>query len=276
VRLITSVAAAALAAAIACAASWASSATALAVTTGPSVQSPATASPAACYAVAVQALRRHVVVHRMPLACAGLAPQQVNEAIARAIRTVVGPAHKAAGRRLANADSRYLGSLVRQASPPRGEAAAVTAPPPASSAPARLAALASWLAAAVAGAWLLSRRLSRGRRQVRRSGVPLSIAVAHAGLAGAGLCLWVAFLLTAAPALGWIDVALTWVIVGLGMATLLADGPQAASTAVATAGGPAAIVPLPASRPPVLTIALHGAFATVTIVLVQIAVISVG
>src|SRR5215469_7586223 len=70
-----------------------------------------------CYDFAVGALRQHAVVRRMPQACAGLAPTEVNETVARAIRTVLGPLHKAAAREQAIADSRYLGSLVRPVRP---------------------------------------------------------------------------------------------------------------------------------------------------------------
>jgi hypothetical protein len=99
--------------------------------------------------------------------------------------------------------------------------------------------------------------------------------VSHAAVATAGLCLWIAFMVTAAPVLGWIDVALTGLIVGLGMATLLASSPEGGAV-VAAAAGPAPDMQRPGSRPPVLTIALHGALATVTIAFVLTAVIGVG
>ncbi len=244
----------------------------LAARSGPS------ASTAACYAFAVTALRRHAVVRRTPPECTGLGATQVNDVVSRAIRTVAGPLHKAAARRQDLADGRYLASLIRQGRPP--QPASVTTGP--ASTPgtlvARLAALAAWLAAALAGGYLLAgRHRSRSRQQIRALGLPYG----HAGLAAAGLCIWVGFMVTAEPALGWIDVALTWVIVGLGMATLLGDGPASpsglavAAPTAATVSGTAPDARAPA-RAPVLLIALHGALAAVTILLVLLAVIGTG
>jgi hypothetical protein len=234
------------------------------------------ASTAACYDFAVGALRHHVVVQRTPPACSGLPAQEINEAVARAIRTVVGPLPKAAGRRAAVADSRYLGSLVRPAAaePP---ASAVAAPSTTgSTVPARLAALIVWLTAVIAGARLLARRLFRGRR-VRTPGASLWVLGSHAGLATAGLVLWVVFLLTGSTLIGWLDVAMTWLIAGLGMATLLADPPgQYASSAGADGTASASSLALARGRAPVLTIALHGGLAATTMALVLLAVIGVG
>jgi hypothetical protein len=229
------------------------------------------ASTSACYDFAVGALRQHVVVHRTPPACAGLAPEEVNEAVARAVRTVVGPLPKAAARRQAVADSRYLASLVRRAGPGRPAVAAPVTTT--STVPARLAALVAWLTAAIAGARLLASRLGRGRRRGRPPGVPLWIAGSHAGLATAGLALWVPFVLTGSTLIGWLDVAMTWLIAGLGMATLLADPPGQYAP---SAGASAPTMTLARGRAPVLTIALHGALAAATMALVLTAVVSVG
>jgi hypothetical protein len=229
--------------------------------------SPASAS--ACYDFAVGALRKHLVVRRTPPACAGLAPEEVNEAVARAVRTVVGPLPKAAARHQAVADSRYLASLVRRAGPGRPGPAVAAPVTTTSTVPARLAALVAWLTAAIAGARLLAGRLARGRQGT--PGVPLWVAGSHAGLATAGLALWVPFVLTGSTLIGWLDVAMTWLIAGLGMATLLADPP---GHDAASAGASAAT--LVRGRAPVLTIALHGALAAATMALVLTAVVSVG
>jgi len=270
-------AAAVLTAAVACMVCLTVTGTARAAS--PAASSAPPASTPACYDFAVRALRAHVVVHRMPPACAGLAPLQVNEAVARAIRTVVGPLPKAAARQQAVHDSRYLASLVRPASLPRAESAVAGPGTPPSSEPARLAALAAWLAAAVPGAWLLAGLLSGRRRRGGAQGMPPWVPVSHAGLALAGLAVWVAFLLTSSPLVGWLDVAMTWLIAGLGMATLLA-GPtgQDIASAVATAatGPTTATLTLARRRAPVLTIALHGALAATTMALVLVAVLSVG
>jgi hypothetical protein len=234
------------------------------------------ASTPACYDFVVGALRHHVVVHRTPPACSGLPAQEINEAVARAIRTVVGPLPKAAERRQAVADSRYLGSLVRTARAGR-PAPAVAAPgPTGSTVPARLAALIVWLTAAIAGARLLASRLSHGRR----AGTPsasLWVLGSHAGLATTGLALWVAFLLSGSTLIGWLDIAMTWLIAGLGMATLLADPPGQYAASVGAGGSANAVsVMLPRGRAPVLTIALHGGLAAATMALVLLAVIGVG
>lgn len=257
-------AAAALAAALVCAACG-SGAGQASVPTRPVAPRPGpTANTTACYAFAVSALRRQVIVRRTPPECAGLGAPQVNEIVGRAIRTVAGPLPKAAARRQNLADSRYLASLIRQGRPPRPAALAAGPASTSGTLVARLAALAAWLAAALAGGYLLiGRRRSRGRRQIHALGLPYG----HAGLAASGLCIWVGFMVTAAPALGWIDVALTWVIVGLGMATLLSDEPTRPRGTV-PAGVPA--------RAPVLVIALHGALAAVTTLLVLLAVIGTG
>ncbi|MGB6455502.1 MAG: hypothetical protein WBH47_13560, partial [Streptosporangiaceae bacterium] len=124
-------------------------------------------------------------------------------------------------------------------------------------------------------AYLLAGRLRRGsRRRVRA----LGLAGGHAGLAVTGLCLWVAFVVTAAPALGWIDVAISWIIVGMGMATLLSEAPapQPAAAHVGPAARPSAAVAYSPVRAPVMIIALHGILAAATIVLVLLAVVSAG
>jgi hypothetical protein len=282
-RRITVAVAGTLAAALASGAWGAAAGPALATSRSREVLAGSPASPATCYAFALSALRRREVVRHRPAACAGLRAQQVNQAVGRAIHTVVGPLPKAAARRKALAESRYLASLIRPVRPPRPASLAAGTTGTPSTLAGQLAALAAWLAAALAGAYLLAGRLRRaGRRPLRALGV----AGGHAGLALAGLCLWVAYMVTAAPALGWIDVALTWVIVGLGMATLLVAPPRD-PTATAQARGTGPLHPAAAgsdaapaaawpARAPVLVIALHGVLATTTILLVLLAVIGAG
>ena len=67
---------------------------------------------AACYAFAVQALDRHVTVTSVPFACTGLSHEEINQAVDRAIRTVVGPHRKVIARRLAHREAAYLSYLV--------------------------------------------------------------------------------------------------------------------------------------------------------------------
>ena len=106
--------------------------------------------------------------------------------------------------------------------------------------------------------------------------MPPWVILGHAGLAVGGLCIWIAYTITSATALAWTDVGLTAVIAGLGMATLLAaipeqlDSGSVAVASVESAGGGSA--PFPA-RAPVITIALHGVLATLTILLVLLAAV---
>lgn len=235
-----------------------------------------------CYAVAVSALRRHVVLRHRPAACAGLTQAQVNQVVGRAIRTVVGSHRKAIARRLAAANSRYLGDLVKPVPPPRAASSAAGPSVVSGQLGVRLAALAAWLATAIPGAYLLTAWLARDsrRRVIRKPGVPAAVPLGHAGLAITGLLIWIAFTVTRTAALAWADVGLTWVIAGLGMSTLLTASPEpqvVPSTEAAAPGGAAetSTAPFPA-RAPVITIALHGALATLTILLVLLAAVGIG
>ena len=249
------------------------------------VQATAASRPSVdtCYSFAAAALRQHVVVGRRPAACAGLTPAQVDQVVGRAIRAVVGPHPKAVERRLAAADSRYLGNLIRPVPLPSAASVATGLPTPPGQLSVRLAALAAWLATAIPGGYLLTGWLMRdGRRRViRKPGLASAAPIGHAVLAITGLLIWIAFTVTRASALAWADVGVTWVIAGLGMATLLAAGPEQAVIGTSTQG--AALVrvtetsttPFP-TRAPVIAIALHGTLATVTILLVLVSAVGTG
>jgi len=245
------------------------------------------ATTESCFAFGVQALRRHEIVTRLPAACAGLSREQVNAAVGRALRDVVGPLAKAPFRRRALADSRYLAGLV-QSVPAARLSAHRAAPGPAAtrqsanlaaSLPARLAALVSWMPTAAAGLYLLAGWLTRtrsGQVRFRVAGPPPAVIGGHAGLGLAGLGIWIGFMATTEPALAWIAVGTTSLVAGLGMATLLTglpdpqrSGPLPANTASTVT----ASVRTRAARPPVLVIALHGVLATVTILVVLLAAI---
>ena len=240
------------------------------------------ASSESCYSFAVSALRSHIVVLQRPAACAGLSQAVVNEDVARAIRTAVGPHPKALQRQLAASYSRYLAALVKPVKPP--PAASVAAGPSTTSSQLaiRLAALAAWLAAAAAGGYLLSAWLTRDdrRRVIRKPGVPSALPLTHASLAVTGLCIWIAFMVTSTSALAWADVGLTWVIAGLGMATLVVSSPEQGvgsntEAAELAEAGRTSTAPFQAGAP-VLIIALHGAFATATILFVLLAAVGIG
>ena len=278
------------------------------------------ATVASCYAFAVQALSQHVTVTSVPPACTGLTHEQINLAVDRAIRAVVGPHRKVVARRLAHEEAAYLSYLVTVV-PPRAPAPPVPslATPP-SRLPLQLAALAAWAVTAAAGTWLLAGWIAHGglrRRYARVAGVPRAVIVGHFTLALTGLAVWIAFLATGVPALAWASVAVVLSVAGLGMATLAgglpeerqpsdglpeerqpsdgppeerqpSDGPPDPRPAVAGPPGtrPAgtgsastglrtartAAIGVPAGRP-LTVIALHGALAAATILLVVLAAI---
>jgi len=234
-------------------------------------RAPYRATTGTCYAFSVQALERHVTVTTVPRACAGLSHEQIDLAVTRAIRAVVGPRSKVAGRRLAHREIAYLVHLIRAAPVPAP--APVAAPPagPSSGTPLRLAALAAWLATMLAGSWLLAGWLVHGglRRREPGSGVPRAVIVGHFTLAVAGLGIWIAFVVTGATAVAWAAVAVILVIAGLGMATLAGGLPGAGS------GEPAGPSRGMVGKP-VALIAVHGALAATTILLVVLAAIGAG
>jgi hypothetical protein len=205
---------------------------------------------------------------------------QVNEDVARAIRTVVGPHPKAVARRMSVALSRYLANLVRPVRPPPAESAGTDAPASSGAFALRFTALAAWIAAALAGAYLLAGWPSRGRRRrlAHRLRALPALPLGHAALATTGLVIWIAFTMTTVAALAWADVGLTWAIAGLGMATLLTGPGQSRSeTRSAPPRKPALrqAAPFP-SQVPVIVIVLHGALATLTILVVLLAAVAAG
>ena len=222
-----------------------------------------------CLSFGLRAIQRHVMVTAEPRACAGLSPEQVNLAVARAIREAVGPEPKALARHLADQDSTYLApilSTIRPAPPaPVTPVTPATAAPtrPSASLPLGLAALAAWLFTAAAGAYLFAGwRAGGGPRRPRRAGlVPVTV-LGHVGLAVAGLGIWVAFVITAAPVLAWLGVGLIVLIAGLGMGALSAALPEPSRGQVPVR-----------ARLPVTVIAVHGMLATAAILLVLLAAI---
>jgi hypothetical protein len=184
---------------------------------------------ASCYAFAVQALDQHVTVTSVPAACAGLTHEQINLAVDRAIRAVVGPHRKAVARRLAHREAAYLSYLVTVVRP-RAPAPQKASPAvPASRLPLDLAALAAWAVTAAAGTWLLAGWIAQGglrRGYARVAGVPRAVIVGHFTLALTGLGIWIAFLATSVAALAWAAVAVVLSVAGLGMATLAGGLPE--------------------------------------------------
>jgi hypothetical protein len=196
----------------------------------------------ACSSFGVQAIERHLTVTAIPRQCAGLNSAQVNQAVASAIHTAVGPRPKAVARRLAERDGRYLARLVRRVPAAAPVAAGSSAGPAPAGRPLSLSALACWAVTAAMGLYLLG----RGRVQVRRrrdrlahgSGMPPAIAIGHAAVAVTGLATWVAFTVTGLPALAWAAVALVATAAGLGMAALVGFLPEPPVTGSPVTGSP--------------------------------------
>jgi hypothetical protein len=263
---------------------------------------PYRATTGTCYAFAVQALEQHVTVTTVPRACAGLSHEQIDLAVTRAIHTVVGRRSKVAGRRLAHREIAYLVHLIKAAPVPRPAPLTAPSAQPSSATPTRLAALAAWVATMLAGSWLLAGWLVHDglRRRESRGGVPRAVIVGHFTLALAGLGVWIAFVVTGVAAVAWAAVGVILSIAGLGMATLAgglpgtadaepgSPGPAAARTIVREAPAreaPARQAPAreaPAREAsarvgkPVPLIAVHGALAATTILLVVLAAIGAG
>jgi hypothetical protein len=195
---------------------------------------------------------------------------------------VVGPHRKVVARRLAHEEAAYLSYLVTVV-PPRAPAPPVASPAtPSSRLPLDLAALAAWAVTAAAGTWLLAGWIAHGglrRRHARVAGVPRAVIVGHFTLALTGLVIWIVFLATGTAALAWAAVAVVLLVAGLGMATLAGGLPEERRPS----GGPpdpqpsarTAAIAVPAGRP-LARIALHGALASATILLVVLAAIGAG
>jgi hypothetical protein len=233
---------------------------------------PARPGLARCSAFGVRAIRRHVVVHTVPAACAGLSRAQVNGAMATAVREAVGPRPKSAARELAARDSKYLAPLITAIpAPPPASVTTASGPSPSSTA-LRLSALACWVLTAGAGSYLFIRTHAVRRRRGRWSarGSLGAIVLGHVGAAVACAATFAAFAVTRAQAVGWAAVGLVSIAAGFGMATLVTALPEpgAASRADRVAAGARGQQSL------VGVIALHGVLATVTILLIWLAVVA--
>ena len=225
------------------------------------------ATVGSCFAFGVRAIQERLTVTQLPRACAGLSHEQLNLALARALRAAVGPRPKAAARQAAEQESKYLGSLFTTVTPPRPEPATVASHQQPASQSLQFAALGAWLATVAAGGYLLASWVGVARRRRPGQGSrPPAVLIAHAGLAIGGLGIWAAFLAAGAVVLAWLAVAMLLVIAGLGMATLVTGLPEPQTT------GPKSAPP----APHVLVIAVHGALATTAILLVLLAAVGAG
>ncbi len=252
---------------------------------------PATQQPSLrnCAAFGLLAIEHRQTVTTLPPACAGLRREQVNEAVASAIREAVGPLPKAAARRVAVRDSKYLAHLVTTI-PPEPPASLATQPAQSGGQTrVSLYALACWLLTAAAGSYLLARlggfarmrgfarvggfarmRGSGRHRPAHASGSIFGIVAVHVAAAVACVGVLSAFAVTHVQVVAWIAVGLVGLTAGLGMATLVTGLPEPGP-------GPGPATSQTAARRRqslVAVIVAHGILATVTILLVWLAAVA--
>ncbi len=234
-----------------------------------------------CIRFGISALRDHAAVVSVPAACRGLSRAQVNFAVGSALHIMSATGHgKASQRERAVRLSPLLADLVAGVTGVTGQ----PGPPEAGSAvhaaggiSAGVAALASWLVTVTLGISMLIRRIVRSGPRGLRAGpgrrLP-PLALGHLGLAVTGLLAWAAYLATGLTGAGWAACALLLPVTGLGM-TLSIPGP-AVSPVPAVPSGPGLVASRPLSSPPALVIAVHAAFAVLTIMFVLLAVTGAG
>jgi hypothetical protein len=149
----------------------------------------------------------------------------------------------------------------------------------------RIAALITWLVAALGGFYLLGTWIARGgtrQQQARATRLPAPVVFSHFLLAVGGLIVWIAYLAAGSKSLAWAAFVILLAVAALGFTMFArwagvyrASAPVAvpAGTASAGAAGP----DVPAERHfPVAVVAAHGVFAAVTLVLVLLAAIGTG
>jgi hypothetical protein len=229
-----------------------------------------------CTAAALKAVRLRITLNVLPAGCRGLTSADLERAVAAAVGSVADHGPKLQRRRLAalaNARLGYLISVAKQGQSrphlrPRSIAAPPAGPGPRLNIGVGAAALVAWLLTAATGGWLLLGWLRHGGpRRTRR---PPPVILTHIALATAGLLTWITYLATSTPAVAWLAAALLLPVAGLGMATLIQAIPESAPR---TASGGRAASTASTARMPVVTITVHGACATATLLLVLLAAI---
>lgn len=147
-----------------------------------------------------------------------------------------------------------------------------------------IVALVTWIITAGFGFFMLIRWATRGGvRKVdgAETHLPPVRVFTHAGLAAAGLVVWIIYLITGATLLAWIAVAalvIVAIIGGVMVRQWAKDGRAAMAAAAAgaapsTGGGGTDLAEQHIPRPPVV---LHGIFAVTTAVLVLLTALGMG
>jgi manganese efflux pump family protein len=220
------------------------------------------ASVTSCVQFGVAAIRNHVTVTALPPACQGLTPTQIDSAAGTALRSAAAGAQtKALRRARIAAASHFLEHMVVAVPAQRGE--------PEVSAPAAgwisrtalgVAALCAWLVTVALGLAMMARWVLRSRTRHApgsRFRRPPALNLAHLGLAGAGLLIWIAYLATGLTGLAWTATALLTVVIGLGMTLVF-------------------FLPSQSRRPSVVVTGAHIIVATTTFLFVFLTAIGTG
>jgi hypothetical protein len=245
------------------------------------------ASVESCVQFGIAAIKHHVTVTSLPPACQGLTGAQIDFAVGSALHSAAIGAHGKVGQRerIAKA-SHYLEHLVVSVPAQRGKPQVLV---PAAHQIGRttlgLIALSTWLITVALGLRMMIRWILRGRARSRRAGRlrrPPALDLAHLGLAGASLLVWIAYLATGVIGLAWTASALLPLVAGLGMTLVFlqpsvspADSAAAQALRAATAPDPAGGDSSHGRRPPVVTVGAHVIFATATILFALLTAIGV-
>ncbi|HET6985491.1 MAG TPA: hypothetical protein VFI00_02710 [Kribbella sp.] len=149
-----------------------------------------------------------------------------------------------------------------------------------------IAALITWLIAALGGFYLLYTWISNGGpRKPSASRFPPALIFGHFALAAIGLVVWIIYLIVDNDTLAWIAFVLLVPVVLLGLTMQVRWLPtyRARTAAAATTGSAAnpAVEPAAADVPaerhfPVAVVGGHGLFAVATVVLVLLTALEVG
>ena len=216
----------------------------------------------ACTQFAIAAIRNHVTVTTLPAACRSLTPAQVDSAADTALRSADdGVRDKALKRQRIAAASPFIERMfvavpaqrsAPQASSPAAGGISRTA--------LSLTALCAWLVTVALGLAMMLRWVLRSRARHppgSRFRRPPALNVAHLGLAGAGLLIWIAYLATGLTGLAWTATALLTVVIGLGMTLVF-------------------FLPSQSRHPSVVVTGAHIVFATTTFLFVFLTAIGTG
>jgi manganese efflux pump family protein len=223
---------------------------------------PPRASVASCVQFGVAAIRDHVSVTALPSACRGLTAAQIDSAVSAAVRSAGAGVRGKALRRARIADASHYLERLFVAVPAQRSAPLASSPAAGwiSRTALSVAALCSWLVTVALGLGMMLRWVLRSRARYApgsRLRRPPALNLAHLGLAGAGLLIWIAYLATGLTGLAWTATALLTVVIGLGMTLVF-------------------FLPSQSRHPSVVVTGAHIVFATTTFLFVFLAAIGAG